>query len=417
MSQNGSTRTIPLSFEKLNLSDDIRRALERAGYHKPSPIQAGLIPLALEDVDIVGQARTGTGKTAAFAIPILQRLDMAQAPYTQALILVPTRELALQVADEVEKLAYFSKAQVAAIYGGKPLKSQITKLKSGPHVVVGTPGRVIDHLKRGTLNAKDIWCVVLDEADRMLDIGFRPDIEWILRRMPEDRQTLLLSATVPKPILEIARRHMYTPKVLNLSSRNLAADSIDQYYFSTREEDKNELLLKLIERESPRQAIIFCRTKIRTMRLYRQLADKLEGVETIHGDLAQPARDRIMKSFRAGKVRYLVATDVMGRGIDVSSISHIINYDMPVLTDDYVHRVGRTGRMGREGVAYSFVTTDEGQSLTEIEKRINCLLKLDSFETNRESDHTVGNGAGNGTEIESEPKKKEPKKYRRSLSL
>jgi ATP-dependent RNA helicase DeaD len=403
-----TTRTIPLSFDKLELSDPIRRALKRAGYEKPSPIQAGLIPLALEDLDIIGQAQTGTGKTAAFAIPILQRLDLQSKPHTQALILVPTRELCLQVAAEVEKLAHYSEATVAAVYGGRPLRQQVTKLNAGPHVVVGTPGRVIDHLKRKTLNPKSIWCVVLDEADRMLDIGFRPDIEYILRQMPEDRQTLLLSATVPKPILEIARLHMYSPKVMNLSSKNVAGDTIEQHYISTTEEEKFNLLLKLIAREEPHQAIIFCRTKIRTMRIFRQLSKKYGQVESIQGDLAQGARDRIMAEFRAGKVRYLVATDVMGRGIDVSTVSHIINYDLPEMTDDYVHRVGRTGRMGRDGVAYSFVTNEQGQILTEIEKRINRLLLRDSFD-----DETTEKAESKPVEAPS----KEPKKYRRALSL
>ena len=338
-------------------------------------MQAGLIPLALEDIDVVGQARTGTGKTAAFAIPILEQLaPPREIPGTQALILVPTRELAVQVREEVEKLAHGQKVNCVALYGGKPIRGQIDKLRRGAQVVVGTPGRVLDHMGRGTLDLRDLWCVVLDEADRMLDIGFRPDIEKILRRCPTDRQTLLLSATVPPPIERLAKRYMREPQMLNFSPKNLSVETIDQYYFTVDHERKFDLLLRLLEREQPKQAIIFCRTKRGTDRISRRLEKKLKDAACIHGDMQQSARDNVMRRFRNGVVRYLVATDVVGRGIDVSGISHIINFDTPTFCDDYVHRVGRTGRMGREGVAYTFVTPEEGSELTRIEQRINLLL-------------------------------------------
>ena len=234
--------------------------------------------------------------------------------------------------------------------------------------------RVIDHLQRGTLKTEELWCVVLDEADRMLDIGFRPAIEKILRKCPEDRQTLLLSATVPDEIRRLAKRYMYQPTLVNLSPSQVAADTIDQYYFSVARNQKRELLLKLLERETPKQAIVFCRTKVQTHRIYRFLADRMKAVGTIHGDMTQSARTGTMTKFREGKVSLLVATDVVGRGIDVSGISHIINYDIPELCDDYVHRVGRTGRMGQEGVAYTFVEPDQGEFLTSIEMRIDKLL-------------------------------------------
>ena len=238
---------------------------------------------------------------------------------------------------------------------------------------------MLDHIGRHTIELNKIWCVVLDEADRMLDIGFRPDIEKILRRCPEDRQTLLLSATVPPPIERLARRYMYEPEMLNFSPKELAVDTIDQHYFTVENERKFDLLLRLVEREKPQQAIIFCRTKRGVDRLLRRLKKEVDSVDSIHGDMQQSARDRVMKRFRDAKLRHLVATDVVGRGIDVSGISHIINFDIPQFCDDYVHRVGRTGRMGREGVAFTFVTPEEGPELTRIEQRINVLLKRDEM--------------------------------------
>jgi ATP-dependent RNA helicase DeaD len=351
-------------------------ALAAAEYTQPTPIQAGLIPRALAGVDVLGQARTGTGKTAAFAIPILEKMEMGRKHAgPQAIVLVPTRELAVQVREEFVKLAHKSKVHIVALYGGKPIRGQIDKLQRGVEVVIGTPGRVLDHLARGTLNLRDLKIVVLDEADRMLDIGFRPDIEKILRRCPQSRQTLLLSATLPPPVERLAQRYMRDPETQNFSPKDISVETIEQFYFTVDGNQKFELLERLIQREEPKQAIIFCRTKRGTERIYQRLSKKLADAATIHGDLHQGARDRVMASFRAGKVRYLVATDVVGRGIDVTGISHIINYDIPQFCDDYVHRVGRTGRMGREGVAYTFVTPEEGNELTRIEMRINRLLK------------------------------------------
>ncbi|MEN1679114.1 MAG: DEAD/DEAH box helicase [Planctomycetota bacterium] len=357
-------------------------ALERVGYEKPSPVQAGVVPVALTGRDVLGQARTGTGKTASFAIPILERLDEDERGAPQALVLVPTRELAVQVRDEFEKLAHGRKARCVPVYGGKPIKGQIAKLQRGAEVVIGTPGRVLDHLSRGTLDLRGLRCVVLDEADRMLDIGFRPDIEKILRKCPKRRQTLLLSATVAPGVRRLAERYMQKPEVLDFSPKSKSVDTIEQFYFTVDQPKKFELLVKLLERENPSQTIIFCRTKRGTDKIYQRLSRKLKGaqVDCIHGDMPQGARDRVMKQFRAGEVKMLVATDVVGRGIDVSGISHIINYDIPESSDDYVHRVGRTGRMGREGVAYTFVTTEQGAELTRIEVLINKELKRDEIE-------------------------------------
>ncbi len=365
-----------VGFADLALSEVMLKSLANAEYLEPTPIQSGLIPRALTGVDVIGQAQTGTGKTASFVIPILERIEIKRGPANpQALILVPTRELAVQVRDETVKLSHGQRARSVALYGGKPVRGQSDKLQRGTEIVVGTPGRVLDHIGRRTLVLHDLKVIVLDEADRMLDIGFRPDIERILKQCPRERQTLLLSATVPSSVRRLAQRYMQNPESLDFSPKDIGVETIEQFYFSVENERKFELLVRLLERESPTQAIIFCRTKRGTERIHNQLKKKFKGVECMHGDLTQSARDRTMQKFREAGVRYLVATDVVGRGIDVSGISHIINFNVPEFCDDYVHRVGRTGRMGREGVAFTFVTPDEGGQLTRIEVRINKLLK------------------------------------------
>lgn len=420
------------TFESLGLSDIMLDALEMAGYEYPTPIQAGLIPLALKEIDVVGQARTGTGKTASFAIPILEKLQLKQdIHHPQALVMVPTRELAVQVKDEIVKLSEGRRVHCVAVYGGKPIRQQIEKIRRGAHIIVGTPGRVLDHLARGTVDFSKLSFVVLDEADRMLDIGFRPDIERILKRCPLSRQTLLLSATVPPPIAKLAERYMRDPQTVNFSPKDISVETIEQFYFTVDPQRKFDLLFRLLTREEPRQAIIFCRTKRGTEKIYQRLCKKLDGVECMHGDMNQSGRDRVMNDFRSGRVKILVATDVIGRGIDVSSISHIVNYDIPSFCDDYVHRVGRTGRMGREGVAYTFVAPDEGPELTRIEERINLLLKraeMKDFEFRARETMGLGHADGDGAEgsVSTEPKvapppppasamRRPPKKYRRAL--
>lgn len=433
-----------MTFEDMDISDTMLDALEDAGYEYPTPIQAGLIPRALEGVDVLGQARTGTGKTASFVIPILELMRFGRDMHRpQALVMVPTRELAVQVREEVMKLSAGRRVNCVAVYGGKPIKGQIDKLKKGAHIIVGTPGRVLDHLARGTIDLSGLTMVVLDEADRMLDIGFRPDIEKILKRCPTDRQTLLLSATVPPSIAKLAERYMHEPETLNFSVGDVSVETIEQFYFTVDPERKFDLLMRLIMREEPRQTIVFCRTKRGTEKIFQRLSKKLDGVAAIHGDMGQGARDRTMEGFRSGRVRHLVATDVVGRGIDVSSVSHIINYDIPAFCDDYVHRVGRTGRMGREGVAYTFVAPDEGYELTRIEQRINRELKraeMKDFEfrarerigvagdqNGRPEDHGPNAGRGRSPRDEGgEPAvtppppptsmmRRPPKKYRRAL--
>jgi ATP-dependent RNA helicase DeaD len=391
-------------------------SLNEADYLEPTPVQVGIIPRALAGADLLGQARTGTGKTAAFAIPILEQLQSSRkGDPPQALVLVPTRELAVQVRDEIDKLSHGRRVSSVPLYGGKPIRGQIAKLQRGADVVIGTPGRVLDLLGRGSLDLGSLRTVVLDEADRMLDIGFRPDIEKILRRCPKERQTLLLSATVSPSIERLSRQYMCDPEVMDFSPQTKAVDTIEQHYFTVDQERKFDLLVRLLKREKPEQAIVFCRTKRGTDRVYRKLSKLIEGIDCIHGDMVQGARDRVMQHFRAGKVRILVATDVVGRGIDVTGISHIINFDIPQSSDDYVHRVGRTGRMGREGVAYTFVTTEEGGELTRIEILINRLLiraEIEGFATVASAAPATPAGQGTArpgdTSAESTPSSDEP---------
>lgn len=364
-------------FEDLNLSENSLAAVRKMGFERPSPIQAALIPLALTGKDCIGQAQTGTGKTASFVLPILERLHLND-PRTQALVLTPTRELSQQVADEAHRLSIKHEIRTACCVGGRSIRQQIQELQRGAHLVIGTPGRIIDLITRKLLKLSDLKIVVLDEADRMLDIGFRPDIERILKHCPTERQTLLLSATLPPPVERLAHRYMKDPTRIDLSPKNVSNSSIDQYYISVDPDRKFPVLVKLLLTQRPKQALIFTRTKRGAEKLFHKFQNRLSKMAFIHGDLSQTVRDRVMKKFREGNIRLLIATDVMGRGIDVSGISHIINFDIPLDCDDYVHRVGRTGRMSSEytrGTAFTFVCKDEGDQLTNIEMRIDRMLE------------------------------------------
>jgi ATP-dependent RNA helicase DeaD len=374
-------------FSSLALNADVLAAVERAGYREPTPIQASFIPEALAGRDVIGQAQTGTGKTAAFLLPFFNswREDEPSAG-PQALVLAPTRELVVQVAEEAVKLSPNPNCRCIAIIGGQRIRQQLTQLRQGPAVVVGTPGRIIDHLRRGTLSLESVRYVVLDEADRMLDIGFRPDIERILRRVPTKRQTFLLSATMPPPVLRLSERYMIKPGHVNQSPETVTVESIRQSYFTVDEEQKLDLLVRLMKRDEPRQAIIFCQRKKWAEDVYKQLRLEVSRAACMHGDLQQSLRNRIMKGFRDGKIRYLVATDVVGRGIDVRNISHVINYDLPEDPENYVHRIGRTGRIGADGIAIAFVTPEQGQLLTNIELFINKEIpeeRLEGFQAYR----------------------------------
>jgi ATP-dependent RNA helicase DeaD len=357
----------------MGLSLAMLASLKKARYVTPTPIQAAFIPQALDGLDVIGQAKTGTGKTAAFGIPLLEMLEpRGRGP--QGMILAPTRELTQQIVGEIQKLAAGRDVAVCGIFGGEPIERQLRALARGVDIVVGTPGRVLDHIDRRTLHLGEIVHMVLDEADRMLDIGFRPDIERILRKLPTPRQTLLLSATINSDVRKLAQRYMYQPQEVNLSQDEPSVETIDQYYVSVSTDQKFDLLLHLLKRDRPRQCIVFTRTKRGADRVADRLHRVLQGVSAIHGDLPQSTRDRVMRGFRSGQITVLVATDVVGRGIDVEGISHVINYDMPDDPENYVHRIGRTGRMGKDGVAYLFVCPDQGEPLTAIENLTNRII-------------------------------------------
>jgi ATP-dependent RNA helicase DeaD len=367
-------------FRALNLIPPLNEALDRVAYVKPSPIQAAVIPIALTGRDVIGQAQTGTGKTAAFLLPFMNRWRGGDPLKPQALVLAPTRELAVQVAEEAEKLSPSRYFKTVAVYGGQRFGSQLAKLRQGCALIVGTPGRVFDHLSRGTISLEKVRYVVLDEADRMLDIGFRPQIERIMRRVPQGRQTLMMSATLPADVMKLKDRYMIDPQHVNVSPAVLTVEKIAQTYITVDEHRKTELLLKVLDREQPRQCIIFVERKRGADRLYREIKAHHLRAAAIHGDLPQPQRERIMQAFRDGKITVLIATDVMSRGIDVLGISHILNYDLPNDLENYVHRIGRTGRMGADGIAISFVMPDQGEVLTGIEHLINREIPADRVE-------------------------------------
>ena len=375
------TEPAPLTgFRALNLIAPLNDALDRAGYTEPSPIQTAVIPVAMTGKDVIGQAQTGTGKTAAFLLPFMNRWRGGDPSKPQAIVLAPTRELAVQVAEEAEKLSPSRHFKTVPVYGGQRFGGQLAKLKAGCTLIVGTPGRVLDHLTRGTITLEKVRYCVLDEADRMLDIGFRPQIERIMRRLPQGRQTLMMSATLPADVMKLKDRYMIEPEHVNVSPAVLTVEKIDQKYMTVDEDKKTELLLKVLEREKPRQSLIFVERKRGADRLYRSIKPSHGKAAAIHGDLPQPQRERIMAAFREGKITVLIATDVMSRGIDVSGISHIINYDLPNDLENYVHRIGRTGRMGADGIAISFVTPEQGEVLTSIEHLINREIPSDRIE-------------------------------------
>lgn len=350
---------------------------------EPSEIQRQLIPVALSGRDLLGQARTGTGKTAAFGLPILQRIDAGGR--LQAICLVPTRELAVQVTTELRRMAEFSGLHIVPVYGGQKVATQLHQLGRKPHFVVGTPGRVLDFMQRGSLVVSDLKFVVLDEVDRMLDIGFRDDIRSILGKIPTPRQTIFVSATIDDEIKQLARKYMNDPAEVNVSRDHMTVDEVDQSYVPVERHDKFRLLRTIMELENPPVAIVFCNTKHSARKLAKKLFDAGIEATEIHGDLIQRKRDKVMERFRKHQIKVLVATDLASRGIDVSSISHIFNYDIPADSEVYVHRIGRTGRMGARGIAISFVTSEEGKQLTEIEKLINREIPVRQVEGFRPS--------------------------------
>ena len=359
--------TPSVSFSELGLSERMLATLRQIGYTEPTPIQAATLPVALGGRDVIGQAQTGSGKTAAFAIPVLERLD-AQRSEVQALVLCPTRELAAQVEAEFERLAKGSGFGVLAVVGGDPIHRQLEGLKRKPAVVVGTPGRILDHLQRHTLSLRAIRFAVLDEADRMLDMGFAPDVERILQQTPKQRQTLLFSATVPGWIHRLVERHMRDPQTISVSGQAELVDTVSQWCIECSWADKVEALTLLLDSPRVTSGLIFTATKRNADMLHTVLLGRGYDVTVLHGDLSQHDRDLALRKFRDSKVRFLIATDVAARGIDIDDISHVINYDVPASPEDYIHRVGRTARAGREGVALTMITPIEILKIRDIEK-------------------------------------------------
>ena len=361
-------------FEEMGLSEEIQKAVRYMGFEEASPIQAKAIPAMISGIDLIGQAQTGTGKTAAFGLPILEKVD-PKLKKLQAIVLCPTRELAIQVADEIRNLSrYMHGIKVLPIYGGQDIVKQIRSLKSGTQIVIGTPGRVMDHMRRKTMKLDFVHTVVLDEADEMLNMGFREDIEFVLSGVPEERQTVLFSATMPKPIMEITKKFQNNAKVIKVTKKELTVPNIEQYYYDVKPKKKEEVLSRLLDIYSPRLSVVFCNTKKQVDLLVNALLGRGYFAAGLHGDMKQEQRDRVMQGFRTGKTEILVATDVAARGIDVDEVEAVFNYDLPQDDEYYVHRIGRTGRAGREGRAFSFVSGKEVYKLKEIQRY--CKTKI-----------------------------------------
>ena len=357
-----------IRFEDLELDAKIMRAITDMGFEAASPIQGQAIPLELQGLDIIGQAQTGTGKTAAFGIPLLQKIDPKNKK-PQAIILCPTRELAIQVSEEIRRLAkYMHGVKVLPIYGGQEIGRQIRSLKDGVQVIIGTPGRVMDHMRRKTVKMDQIHTVVLDEADEMLNMGFLEDMETILSALPEERQTLMFSATMPQAIQRIAANFQKDPQIVRVVKKELTVPKVTQYYYEVKPKNKLEVMCRLLDLYDPKLSVVFCNTKKQVDELVQGLQGRGYFAEGLHGDLKQEQRDRVMRAFRTGRTDILVATDVAARGIDVDDVEAVFNYDVPQDDEYYVHRIGRTGRAGREGKAFNLVVGKEVYKLREIQR-------------------------------------------------
>lgn len=368
-------------FEELGLSRELLRAVEDIGFEEPSPIQVLAIPILLEGRDAIGQAQTGTGKTAAFGLPILEKVNPKEKD-VQALVLCPTRELAIQVAEEITKFAVHKKRLVVLpIYGGQPIERQFRVLAKGAHVVVGTPGRIMDHIQRGTLRLDSVLISVLDEADEMLDMGFRDDIEVILEKTPSDSQRVFFSATMPPAMMDMAKRFLQNPELLKVTEKMLTVPSIKQVYYELRPHQKMEALCRLLDSKGFHKALVFCSTKRSVDELTSHLGARGYMADGLHGNLVQSQRDRVMSRFRSGTIEILVATDVAARGIDVEDVDAVINYDIPNDVENYVHRIGRTGRAGRAGNAYTFVTARDNYRLRDIMRYTKAKIEREQLPT------------------------------------
>ena len=368
------------NFLELGISETFNYTLRENGIAEATPIQEKAIPVVMSGKDIIGQAKTGTGKTLAFILPILEKIDPKSSD-VQALIVAPTRELALQITTEIEKMiVQRDDINVLAIYGGQDVAQQMRKLKGNTHIVVATPGRLLDHLRRETIVLSNVSMLVLDEADQMLHFGFLYDIEEILEETPESKQTMLFSATMPKDIKKLAKRYMKEPEIIQIQSEEVTVNSIKQCVIETTDRAKQDALRYVMDRDQPFLAVIFCRTKRRASKLYDDLKGYGYNCDELHGDLSQGKRERVMKSFRDAKIQYLIATDVAARGLDVEGVTHVFNYDIPEDVESYIHRIGRTGRAGESGLAITFVAPKDEMYLKEIEKYIGRALQRQVIE-------------------------------------
>lgn len=392
-----------IRFDELMLDDRLLRAVTDMGFEEPSPIQAQAIPLQMEGLDIIGQAQTGTGKTAAFGIPLLQKID-PRSKKLQAIALCPTRELAIQVADEIRKLSkYMHGIKILPIYGGQDIVRQIRGLKEETQIVIGTPGRVMDHMRRGTIKFDRVHTVILDEADEMLNMGFLEDMETILSQLPEERQTVMFSATMPGAIAQIAKKFQKDPKIVKVVKKELTVPKVTQYYYEVKPKNKVEVMCRLLDMYAPKLSVVFCNTKKQVDELVQALQGRGYFAEGLHGDLKQVQRDRVMKGFRTGRTEILVATDVAARGIDVDDVEAVFNYDIPQDDEYYVHRIGRTGRAGREGMAFSLVVGKEVYKLRDIQRycktkilpqpipSLNDVTEIKAEKILREAEETIQN--------------------------
>jgi ATP-dependent RNA helicase DeaD len=361
-------------FSDLGLSSEVLAAAEALGYTEPTPIQAQAIPLVSKGRDVIGQAQTGSGKTAAFGLPAIDYVDPAGKD-VQAIILVPTRELAIQVAQAMRTFGELSGIRVVAVFGGQPIREQTEQLRSSPHIAVGTPGRVMDLIRRGWLPLHDARYVVLDEADEMLSLGFLEDVEWILKQAPAGRQTLLFSATMPPPIRRLAERFLHSPELVKIESATLTVDRIRQAVITVEPREKLDALIALIKSQDPKAAIIFRKRKVGVDELADQLRARGIDVSALHGGMTQGQRDSVMLRFRSGRAKLLVATNVAARGLDISHVSHVISYDIPDDPEEYTHRIGRTGRVDRTGIAYTFAGPKDGARVEEIEKATGATIE------------------------------------------
>ncbi|MCL6558706.1 MAG: DEAD/DEAH box helicase [Firmicutes bacterium] len=369
-----------VNFGGLEISRRVAQALADMGFEEPTPIQQKAVPLLVDGHDVIGQAQTGTGKTAAFGIPIVEMLNTRHGG-VQALIVTPTRELAIQVAEEISRIGKYRRVRTLPIYGGQSIERQIRALRQGVQVVIGTPGRLLDHLGRKTLKLDGVKVVVLDEADEMLDMGFIEDIESILQATPEGRQTLLFSATMPAEIQRLAKKYLKKPEFVTVSKNNLTVPLIEQVYYETREFNKIDSLCRILDSINVSLSIIFCRTKRGVDELVAGLQARGYAAAALHGDLSQYQRNHVMRQFRTGQIDYLVATDVAARGLDIENVSHVINYDVPQDPEFYVHRIGRTGRAGKTGVAITLVTPKDYRQLRLIENLTKTRIQRQKLPT------------------------------------